>query len=98
MTEKKCYRKKGTVVWPAMFFVRVQITTGKNYDLKKKVQLSGRRLKLISDNRLSCQNMNTNYYKTGKNYNPKKKRYSRLVVAWSTKHKTQHTQTQQPTR
>ncbi len=47
--------------------------------------------------RLSCQNTNTNYYKTGKKYD-QKKRYSRLVAGWSTKHKTQHTQTQQPTR
>jgi hypothetical protein len=41
-------KKKGTVVWPTVeiqVFRRVQITTGKNYDPKKKVQSSGRRLK-----------------------------------------------------
>jgi hypothetical protein len=41
-------KKKGTVIWPTVeihVFERVQITTGKNYTLKKNVQLSGRRLK-----------------------------------------------------
>ncbi len=87
--EKNTTRNKSTVVWPAMFFGGFKLqwpekTTIRN---KKKVQLSDRRLKYISDNRLSCQNTNTNYYKTGKNYDRRKKRYSCLVVGWSTKHK-----------
>jgi hypothetical protein len=46
--EKHDQKKKGAVVWPAMFLVGSfadQIMTEKNYDQKKKVQLSGRRLK-----------------------------------------------------
>ncbi len=54
----------------AGFFVN-QITTGKNYNLKKKVMSSGRRLEWISDNRLSCQNTNTNYHQ--KKLRPEKK-------------------------
>ncbi len=39
MTEKKTYSHLAGYV-----FQRVQITTGKNYDRKKNVQLSGRQL------------------------------------------------------
>ncbi len=66
----------------------------KNYNWKKRYS---RLANGSNKSRLLRQTTNTNYYKTGKNYD-QKKRYSRLVIGWSTKHKTQHTQTQQPTR
>ncbi len=91
LPEKRYSRLAGYVFW------RVQITTGKNYDWKKrfsrladswnKSQITVCRVKIQTP-------INT---KLEKNYD-RKKRYSRLVVGWSTKHKTQHTQTQQPTR
>ncbi len=87
-TGKKFYRKKGTVVWPAMFFGGFKLQPEKITTRKKKVQLSGQRLKLISDNHLSCQNTNTSYYKTGKNYDPKKKVQS---SGHRLEHKTQNT-------
>jgi hypothetical protein len=43
--EKITTRKKGTVVWPAMFFSRFKLQLEKTYYPPKKVQLSGRRLK-----------------------------------------------------
>jgi hypothetical protein len=73
-TRKKRYScLAGHVFWQGSNYNR------KNCDPKKKVQSSGRQLKCISDNRLSCQNRNTNYYKTGKKYDPKKKG----AVVWS---------------
>ncbi len=54
----------------ARFFAN-QTTTGKNYNRKKKVQSSGRWLEQISDNRLLCQNTNTNYHR--KKLRPEKK-------------------------
>ncbi len=62
----------------AGFFIN-QIMIRKNCNHKKKVQLSGHWLEQISDNHLLCQNMNTNY-QHGKNYDPEKKRYSRLDI------------------
>jgi hypothetical protein len=87
-TGKNYYRKKRYSHLAGYVFQQVQITTGKNYDPKKKVQSSSRRLKLISDYRLSCQNTNTNYYKTGKKLQPEKKVKS---SGRRLEHKTQNT-------
>ncbi len=43
--EKITTRKKGTVVWPAMFFGGFKLQPEKLQPEKKKVQLSGQRLK-----------------------------------------------------
>jgi hypothetical protein len=49
LPEKRYSRLAGHVFW------RVQITTGKNYDPKKKVQSSGRRLKSMFFGRFKLQ-------------------------------------------
>ncbi len=73
-----------------------QITTGKNTTGKKRYSCLADGLNK-SQITVCCVKIQTPIITTGKKYDWKK-RYSRLVVGWSTKHKTQHTQTQQPTR
>ncbi len=91
-------KKVQSIVWPAMFFSGFKLQPEKITTRKKRYSRLANGWNKSQITVCPVKIRNTNYYKTGKNYNRRKKRYSRLVVGWSTKHKTQHTQTQQPTR